>query len=137
MAYRKWKSKKMDFFPRASRKKAALLSSWFYLSKIHFGLLTSRAVGEEICVVLSQLVCGNSLQQQWKTNSIVYDFPFISHNQKSCPLHSPLHCVQPALSKVSVIYPSITSDFIICDILLSPEEDFLCRQTIQTLNFNI
>lgn len=71
VASRSWTRQGKRFSSRAFRKKAALPTSWFVSQwDLFHGLLTSETVKQWICVVLSNPVCGNLLQQQHQERNI-------------------------------------------------------------------
>ena len=70
-ASRSWTSPGKRFSSPAFRKKEALPTSWFVSQwDLFHGLLTSETGKQWICVVLSDPVCGNLLQQQHQERNI-------------------------------------------------------------------
>ena len=57
------KGKETDSLLRDSRRNTP------WPCETYFGLMASRTIGEEMCVVLGQEVCGHLLQQQEETNT--------------------------------------------------------------------
>ena len=70
-ASRSWTSPGKRFSSPDFRKKEALPTSWFVSQwDLFHGLLTSETGKQWICVVLSDPVCGNLLQQQHQERNI-------------------------------------------------------------------